>query len=196
MKKGERTKQQILSAVAPLFNERGYFATSMADVMRVSKQQKGTIYRYFESKDELAIAAFDYAFNKVKQRFARAILEKANTVERLIAIIEMHAELLEDPFFEGGCPIFNTAVEGDDTHPELFARALRAMQEWQEMIKITLIKGMERGEMQTVNPDEVSSIIISSIEGSIVMAKLYADKKHIKQMANHLQNYILTTVAK
>ena len=196
MKKGQRTKQQIISSVAPLFNERGYFATSMADVMRVSKQQKGTIYRYFASKDELAIAAFDYAYARVKKRFAKAIKDKANTVERLIAIVEIHAELLEDPFFEGGCPIFNTAVEGDDTHPELFARALRAMQEWQEMLKITLVKGIERGEMQALNPDEVSSIIISSLEGSIVMAKLYADKKHIKQMAKHLRNYILTNVAK
>ena len=196
MKKGQRTKQQIISSVAPLFNERGYFATSMADVMRVSKQQKGTIYRYFASKDELAIAAFDYAYAKVKKRFAKAIKDKANTVDRLIAIVEIHAELLEDPFFEGGCPIFNTAVEGDDTHPELFARALRAMQEWQEMLKITLVKGIERGEMQALNPDEVSSIIISSLEGSIVMAKLYADKKHIKQMAKHLRNYILTNVAK
>ncbi len=196
MKKGQRTKQQIISSVAPLFNERGYFATSMADVMRVSKQQKGTIYRYFASKDELAIAAFDYAYAKVKKRFAKAIKDKTNTVERLIAIVEIHAELLEDPFFEGGCPIFNTAVEGDDTHPELFARALRAMQEWQEMLKITLVKGIERGEMQALNPDEVSSIIISSLEGSIVMAKLYADKKHIKQMAKHLRNYILTNVAK
>ena len=196
MKKGERTKQQIIASVAPLFNERGYFATSMADVMRVSKQQKGTIYRYFESKDDLALAAFDYAYAKIKKRFAKAITDKTNTVERLIAIVEMHAELLEDPFFEGGCPIFNTAVEGDDTHPELFARALRAMQEWQEMIKITLIKGMERAEMKDINPNELSSIIISSLEGSIVMAKLYADKSHIKQMANYLRNYILTNVAR
>jgi len=101
MKKGERTKQQIITSVAPLFNERGYFATSMADVMRVSKQQKGTIYRYFESKDDLALAAFDYAYAKIKKRFAKAIIRLAGVILLIKQVVlssratGCHPELVE-----------------------------------------------------------------------------------------------------
>ena len=58
--KGERTREGIVAAAAPLFNQRGYAASSMSDVMAATGLEKGGIYRHFESKDELALAAFDH----------------------------------------------------------------------------------------------------------------------------------------
>lgn len=194
--KGERTKQQIIEQVAPLFNAQGYFGTSLSDVLEVTGLPKGTIYRYFESKDELALAAFDFAYARLRERFAKAIRENKNTVQRLLAIITEYSNLLDDPYLYGGCPIFNTAVEGDDAHPALLERARKAMDEWRNMIHITIRNGKERKEMKQVNEDEVASVLISSIEGAIVMAKLYNDKKHIRRTIEHLKNYVQAAVAR
>jgi TetR/AcrR family transcriptional regulator, transcriptional repressor for nem operon len=193
--KGERTKQHIIEQVAPLFNAQGYFGTSLSDVLEVTGLPKGTIYRYFESKDELALAAFDFAYSRLRERFAKAIRENNHTVKRLLAIITEYSNLLDDPYLYGGCPIFNTAVEGDDAHPELLQRAREAMDEWRNMIHITIRKGKQRKEMKPVNEDEVASVLISSIEGAIVMAKLYDDKKHIRRTVEHLKSYVRATVA-
>jgi TetR/AcrR family transcriptional regulator, transcriptional repressor for nem operon len=194
--KGERTKQHIIEQVAPLFNAQGYFGTSLSDVLEVTGLPKGTIYRYFESKDELALAAFDFAYARLREKFAKAIRENKNTVKRLLAIITEYSNLLEDPYLYGGCPIFNTAVEGDDAHPVLLQRAREAMDEWRNMIHVTIRSGKQRKEMKQVNEDEVASVLISSIEGAIVMAKLYSDKKHIRRTVEHLKSYVRATVAK
>ncbi len=194
--KGERTKQQIIEQVAPLFNAQGYFGTSLSDVLKVTGLPKGTIYRYFDSKDELALAAFDFAYARLREKFAKAITENKHTVKRLLAIITEYSNLLEDPYLYGGCPILNTAVEGDDAHPVLLQRAREAMDDWRKMIHITVRNGKQRKEMRQVNEDEVASILIASIEGAIVMAKLYNDKKHIERTVEHLKNYVQTSVAK
>jgi TetR/AcrR family transcriptional regulator, transcriptional repressor for nem operon len=194
--KGERTKQKIIEQVAPLFNAQGYFGTSLSDVLEVTGLPKGTIYRYFESKDELALAAFDFAYARIKEKFAKALRENKNTVQRLLAIVTEYSNLLDDPYLYGGCPILNTAVEGDDAHPVLLQRAREAMDEWRKMIHITVRNGKQRKEMKQVSEDEVASILISSIEGAIVMAKLYNDKKHIRRTVEHLKNYVRATVAK
>jgi TetR/AcrR family transcriptional regulator, transcriptional repressor for nem operon len=194
--KGERTKQQIIEQVAPLFNAQGYFGTSLSDVLEVTGLPKGTIYRYFESKDELALAAFDFAYARLRERFAKAIRENKNTVKRLLAIITEYSNILDDPYLYGGCPILNTAVEGDDAHPVLLQRAREAMDEWRKMIHITVRNGKQRKEMKQVNEDEIASILISSIEGAIVMAKLYDDKKHIRRTVEHLKSYVQAAVAK
>jgi len=47
---------------APVFNTKGYAATSLSDLMEATGLQKGGLYRHFDSKEELAQEAFDYAW--------------------------------------------------------------------------------------------------------------------------------------
>jgi AcrR family transcriptional regulator len=60
MTKGEQTRQRIVAEAAPVFNQRGYEGSSLADLMKATGLKKGGIYRHFSSKEELAAEAFDY----------------------------------------------------------------------------------------------------------------------------------------
>jgi len=71
--KGERTKAHIVATAAPIFNERGFVGTSLNDILAATGLEKGGIYRHFESKDELAVAAFDYAVKMLQARQRRAL---------------------------------------------------------------------------------------------------------------------------
>jgi TetR/AcrR family transcriptional regulator, transcriptional repressor for nem operon len=69
MKKGEATRQRILEEAAVLFNQLGYEGCSVQDVMLATNLERGSIYRYFKSKEDLAVSAFEYAvINSVKFR--------------------------------------------------------------------------------------------------------------------------------
>ena len=61
MSKGEETRLRIVAEAAPLFNQRGYEGCSIQDIMDATGLEKGGIYRHFESKEELAAEAFDFA---------------------------------------------------------------------------------------------------------------------------------------
>ncbi|WP_088890326.1 TetR/AcrR family transcriptional regulator [Leptolyngbya ohadii] len=191
MPKAEETKARIIKQAAALFNQQGFAGSSMADLMQATGLQKGGIYNHFRSKDELAIEAFDFAVDRMRQRFRIALQGKRHAVDRLIALLSVHANILDDPPVPGGCPILNTAVESDDTHPALRDRAQRAMNDWRSLILQIVEKGIVRGELlPTLKAEQVATILIATIEGAVMLTKLYGDTSYLQQAIAHLEAYV------
>ncbi|MDM9380044.1 TetR/AcrR family transcriptional regulator [Chlorogloeopsis sp. ULAP01] len=196
MSKGEQTKEKILQLAAELFNQQGYAGSSISDIMQVTGLQKGGIYNHFQSKDELALMAFDYAIAQMRQLHRVALRSKRHAVERLQAIINVYYTLIENPPIKGGCPLLNTAIESDDAHPALRDRAQQAMNSWRDMICRIIQKGIAKGEIRpTVDADEVATIMIATLEGGVMMSKLYGDAIHIERLIKHLNDYIETQLS-
>lgn len=64
--RGEKTRQRIVSAAERLFlNASSYENIGVADIARASKTSVGTIYRYFESKEELLHLVLSNAFQRM-----------------------------------------------------------------------------------------------------------------------------------
>ncbi|ULT41575.1 TetR/AcrR family transcriptional regulator [Niabella defluvii] len=125
MSKAEKTRQFIVAQTAPVFNEKGYAGTSLADLTNATGLTKGSIYGNFENKDEVALAAFDYNFNRVTHYIKEQILTTDHSIERLLVYPKVYRNFLTIPFLKPGCPILNTATEADDTHPQLRERAAK-----------------------------------------------------------------------
>jgi TetR/AcrR family transcriptional repressor of nem operon len=191
MSKAQETKTRIIEQAATLFNQQGYSGTSVSDLMRATGLQKGGIYNHFVSKDELALEAFDFAVNCVQQKFMGALKGKRHAVDRLLAILSVYEDILDNPPIQGGCPILNTAVESDDFHPALRERSQLAMDAWRDLIRRIVDKGIMRGEFHaTVEADNVATILIATIEGSVMLSKLYGDASHMERGLKHLKLYI------
>jgi len=89
MKKGERTRRRIVESAAGFFNTKGYFGSSMNDLVRETGLEKGGIYNHFGSKEELALEAFDYAPGIMGERFRSALEGREGTLERLFAVVDV-----------------------------------------------------------------------------------------------------------
>lgn len=194
MSKGDETKAMIVQEAAALFNQQGYAGSSISDIMRVTGLKKGGIYNHFESKDDLALQAFDYAVGQIQKRYRQAWASKEHSIERLQAIIDVfriYIDNPEHPIIKGGCPLLNTAIESDDAHPALKEHAQRAMNSWRELFRKIIGKGIKKGEIRpNVDADEIASILISTLEGSVMMSKLYSDSIHVERAIRHLSNYL------
>ncbi|MEO1069056.1 MAG: TetR/AcrR family transcriptional regulator [Cyanobacteria bacterium J06638_6] len=196
MSKAQVTKARIVEQAAALFNQQGYAGASMADLMQATGLQKGGIYNHFRSKDELALAAFDFATQLIQQRFMGALRGKRHAVDRLIAILGVYEYLLDDPPVAGGCPILNTAVESDDTHPALRERAQQAMDAWRTLIIRIVEKGVMRGELQAhVDGEVVATVLIAMLEGSIMLSQLYGNTVHLERSLDHVKAYVQCQLA-
>ena len=191
MSKGEQTKEMILARAATVFNRQGFFGARLDDIRRATGLEKGGIYNHFASKEDLAMQVFDYSVGLVRQRFASALEGKRGAVERLLAIVDVFHDTIADPVVPGGCPLLNTAVESDDTHPELRARARATMDEWRDLIRRIVERGIERGELRPGNdPEIVATMLIATLEGAIMMSQLYDDSTYIRRAVTHLTDYI------
>ncbi len=200
MSKAEQTKAKIIEKAAILFNQKGYAGVSISDIMQATGLKKGGIYNHFDGKDELSIAAFDYAVNLVTKRVWNAVKQEKNATARLKALVNIHLEYIDNPPIPGGCPIMNTAIEWDDTHSVLGNsnigiilrdRSKKAMNSWRNLIIMIVKKGIKKREIKpNVESDTVATILISSIEGGIMISKLYQDSIHLKKVITNLQKYL------
>ena len=191
MRKGERTRQRILERAAPVFNQHGYAGASMSELVTATGVEKGGIYNHFGSKEALAVAAFDYAVSLIVDRFAQATAGKASAIDRLVAVVDAFADEVEHPDLPGGCPVANTALESDDTHPDLCAHARRAMDSWHRLIGSIVKSGKERGELaHDVDPYELATLITATLEGALMLSRLMDNPDHMRRAAKHLRAHL------
>ncbi len=118
MTRADEHRQRIIAAAAPLFNTRGYAGTSMAHVLEATGLHKGSVYLCFPSKDDLALAVFDYSVELMVKRFQKAITQAGDQApDQLLAFIDVYANISDGLPVVGGCPVLNAAIESDDAYP-------------------------------------------------------------------------------
>lgn len=193
--KSEKTKQFIIEMAAPLFNKKGYAGTSMNDIMLATGLAKGGIYGHFESKDEIAAAAFQYCHNKIKADLLGIINKHPSSLGKLFSILAFYKNYTLKPPVEGGCPILNTAVDADDNYPFLKKKAKSALNEMLNGLQQIIELGIATGELKpSINSRKISEMIFAQIEGGIMMAKVSDDVSLLNSVLDNLKSYIETHV--
>jgi|SRR6186713_1810063 len=173
MNKAAKTRQFIVEKTAPIFNVKGYAGTSLSDMTDVTGLTKGSIYGNFTNKDEVALAAFDHNLQKIRDIIQREMDKKETMREKLLANVSVYENFLKFPFPQGGCPILNTAIEADDTHPILRQKAGDAIEAWKARVKGLVEEGVRSGEFGALSdPHRFAITMIAMIEGAIMMAKV------------------------
>jgi TetR/AcrR family transcriptional regulator, transcriptional repressor for nem operon len=194
MRKGEHTRHEIIRKAAPIFNQRGYEGAALSDLMKATGLQKGGIYRHFESKQQLAAEAFDYAWNlAVDTRFA-GTGEIVNTVDRLKQFVRNFRDR-RSGLVPGGCPLLNTAIDSDDGNPQLREKARRALDSWLERLRSTIEEGQRRAEIRSeINSSELAALIVSTLEGGLMISRLQRGGQASDWACRHLEEYLETNV--
>ena len=191
--KGERTRQRIVELAAPVFNRKGYVGASFRDLVDATGLEKGGIYNHFGSKEHLALEAYDYAMTCVTEHLARSQTDATDAPDRLIRMIRAFSETARRPAVDGGCPIMNTAIEADDTHPELRDRARESMTLWHRLVGRIVKDGKAEGTLRTdIDPYALASTITAALEGGLMLARLYNDPAHMDRVVDHLVGHVDT----
>ncbi len=196
MTKGEQTRQHIIQQAATLFNQRGYTGSSISDVMQCTGLQKGGIYRHFQNKEQLALAAFDYAQQQSTTRLVEAVAAETDAVRQLLAfIVAFHALTLRPPV-PGGCPILNTIVDSDDGDPALRERVVAVVTGWEQLIERIVADGVAQGSMRSdIDPQAVAALLIATLEGGILLARAHHSSVYLQHAVDHLVQYVQRDVA-
>lgn len=62
--KGELTKQRIYECAEKVFSQKGYYQTQVSDISTMAHIAKGTIYQYFETKEQLFVSLIEKYVNE------------------------------------------------------------------------------------------------------------------------------------
>ena len=191
MGKAARTKEFIIEKTAPLFNIKGYAGTSLNDITDATGLTKGSIYVNFANKDEVALAAFDYNLQCVDDIISQEIRKQTTIQHKLLVYANVYENFLQHPFPMGGCPILNTAIEADDTHPALKEKAANAINNWKNKLIALIQKGIDAGEFRAdTNAEQTALTMIAMIEGGIMITKLTGKLNYRKAVMQSVEKII------
>ena len=193
MSKGDETRQRIVTQAATLFNQHGFEGGSMSELMKATGLEKGGIYRHFSSKEEIATAAFDYAWRAALDARRHDLDEVPYSVDRLKRFVAYFVGRRSS--VPGGCPLLNTAIDADDGNPVLRERARKALREWRDLLSSIVRAGVERKEIRRgVDADKLATLIISSLEGALMISRLERDREALLSAQSHLERYLESEV--
>jgi len=89
-----RTRAAIITAASKLFHERGYEDTSIQQIAELADTGVGTLYGYFDSKDDILREVLQTARDEALERYSSEISETSSYTEKACLAIQTLATYL------------------------------------------------------------------------------------------------------
>lgn len=191
MSKAEQTKKFIIEQVAPVFNKKGYAATSLHDLTEATGLTKGAIYGNFKNKDEVAILAFAHNLDFIRARLRKNILDGHTVLDQLLAYPKTFREIFRQVLQSGGCPIVNTAIDSDNVNEALQDAVRTAIGEWKRSIVSLVESGIRNGEFsKSCNAEATAHVLICLAEGGYAMTKATGEEGYMYSSLSGMESVI------
>lgn len=168
----EGVRSRLLDTAADLFQEQGYNATGMRDIMAATGISSGALHHHFPTKQVLAMAV-------IADRVAPAVREtwidpvrNASSLSRSVA--EIFADLIraiERQGYVRGCPLNNLAVELSYASPEYREPLQAIFREWETTLAQRLSGTREGAHLDRAQRAAAANFIIATYSGAMNLAK-------------------------
>jgi AcrR family transcriptional regulator len=156
--------ERILEAATRAIVRRGFGSTRISDIAREAGTSTGTVHYYFETKDDVLVAALTWA-NEESYEFMRQALEaESSSAARLGRLIDLS---IPYPGIQRDWWVLWIELWVRVLHrPDLRARSEQISQRWRDYFLDVILEGTRSGEFSPVGePDEVTERLVALIDG-------------------------------
>jgi AcrR family transcriptional regulator len=166
--KGTRTRRKIIEKSMQLFSVKGYYNTSIADILAAADLTKGGLYGHFASKEDIWYAVYEEAVGIWKGIVFKGIRNNSDPLRRIEKFIENDMlDYLGTDVFEGGCFFLNMLVELSGQSASMSKQILRGFVRLSGLLRSWLEEADQKGMLQeNLDLKEVSNFIIISLNGA------------------------------
>jgi len=190
MARRQDSRQRLVQTALRLFASRGYYHTSIADIVRESDCTRGALYYYFSSKEELGYAAIDEWIRLLTEQGATSHLRASeHPIDRLLKVVDdLPAGLKLEP---GGSIAIAIGARMAAVHEGFRQRLVARLALMVDRIEQMLRKGIADGQIaDNVDPRQLAHIAMIVGHG-IQMAGLLGQHEVISQEARRwIRDYL------
>ena len=162
----------------------------MAQILKASKANSGTLYYFFPSKEDLLVAVLEKYRELLEPRVLKPAFDRVDDpIERLFAVLEGYRLLLEATNFELGCPIGNLALEVSNSQPSARRLIIENFRAWCDAIRRLLEEAADRLP-RDVAPESLAIHVLATMEGSVMLARAYRSFEPFDQAIGQLKDYL------
>jgi TetR/AcrR family transcriptional repressor of nem operon len=190
--KGILTRQKITEKSLQVFSVKGYFNTSINDILEATGLTKGGLYGHFASKEDIWYAVYDEAVKIWGSIVFKNTKKTTNPLEKIEITIENHlANYLGKDVFDGGCFFVNMLVEISGQSEKMSRHIRRGFVQFSRLLQKWLEDADDKGLLKEgLNYREISNFIIISLNGAATLYSASKDTSVWKETITQMHFYI------
>ena len=161
--------REIGEAALRVVARKGLEGATMQEIADEAGLAKGTLYLYFENRDELVIHVVAEAFQELLRAMAESLGRPGTAARRLEAALLTHVE-----FFESRRALFRLflAVAHPGPFPQRTARHARACNPlylaYLDLLTSFFSEAQARGEVRPLRPDRLALFVAEGLSGVVL----------------------------
>jgi AcrR family transcriptional regulator len=163
--RSEATRRKIILSAVELFNEIGFPATGLGDIIERAEMTKGALYYHFDSKESLATAIIEEASARLFAAFRSIATSSAPTLESMIHGMFVVADLWStDQIARSGTQLLRAFGDFNES-------AARTYRGWVTEMTERSRQAIEEGDLRAdLDPQAVGETIIGAMLGAELLA--------------------------
>ncbi len=194
--RGESTRERILDAAKKLVMSQGFAGTSIDQVLKEAGVTKGAFFHHFKGKADLARELVKrYAVNDLKmfQDFdtqSQALSD--DPLEQVIVFLKLFEAYIsnsEDP--APGCMYAVYTYESRQFDPDVLDFVSDTVRQWTSIYVRKFQEVFDTYEPALpVTPRQLAEMIVSVIEGGLVLQRAHGDTGTTRRQSEQFRNYL------
>ncbi|MEJ2211252.1 MAG: TetR/AcrR family transcriptional regulator [Anaerolineae bacterium] len=169
----QERRQQILAAALAVFSERGFHAANVSDVAAAAGVSQGTIYWYFDSKEDLLTAAILSYFEQFEQDTLTGLGGYETAADKLRALGRSMTQLAQD--MEGLFTLFMEYWASSEQREEAGQFWAAMLTEYKDVIAAIIEEGVQDGEFRPVEAEPLVWAVMAAFDGLAAYTMLVPD---------------------
>lgn len=176
---------EALDKAMLVFCERGYHATSIADLTAVMGLASGSVYKAFKDKRAVFVAAFDH-YRTVRNAQLKAIVDKGRTGrERLKNFFDFFAASSHGTEGGRGCLVVTGAVELATFDAEIAQRVTGSFEKSEDLLRALIRQGQIDGSIAaSIDAKVTARLMLCLLQGMRVVGKVGRSKTEMQAVAD------------
>lgn len=181
-KPAEQRREEILDAAVAVFADLGYRAAESQDIADRAEVGKGTVYRYFESKEELFLAAVAHVFEQIKSEAEAAATVSGDPLEKIRAAVRAYLA-----FFDAQPEVVELLIHERAEFRERGSSLYFVYAENERVGWVAVVQDLvDQGRLRVGNADAVLRVLGDLLFGTVVGSRLGMDRRGLGERAEEI----------
>jgi AcrR family transcriptional regulator len=191
-KDGRETRHNVIEKSLQIFSVKGYYNTSISDIMATTGLTKGGLYSHFDSKEAIWNAAYERAVEIWREIVFKGVRKISDPLDRIAKTIENDLrDYCCGEVFEGGCFFFNSLVELSGQYSTMSGRIVEGFMQFAKLLASWLEEAKADGKLKSgVKIKEVADFIVLSINGAAALYVATRDSRFPRACERLLHSYL------
>ncbi len=180
-------REKLLEVAFDEIYHNGYSATSVDKILKKASMNKGSMYHFFKSKKELALAVINEKINAyIEDKYIVLLDYEENFCEELMKLIKNRNSF----DFTCGCKLNNLMQELSPIDKDFKEALEKVYLRFENIIEKVLDKAVANNEIKHKDTKALSMYVVASIEGCLGTAKKSQDGEYFQTCISQLELFL------